>query len=96
MAEALVDEIDDPVTGLVSRDFLRAELAQVREEIVTLRGELTSEIAGLRGELRSEFAGLRTEVAGVKGDIWRIVLTVFGAQIALVGIMVTILVQVLR
>jgi hypothetical protein len=129
MAEALVDEIDDPATGLVSRDFLRAELAQVREEIVTLRGELSSEIAGLRGELsseiaslrgelrsevaslrgelrsevaglrgelRSEVAGLRTEIAGVKGDIWRIVLTAFGAQIALVGIMVTILVQVLR
>ncbi len=118
MAEALVDEIDDPAAGLVSRDFLRAELAQVREEIATLRGELSSgiaglrgelsseiaglrgelrsEVAGLRGELRSEAAGLRTEVAGVKGDIWRIVLTAFGAQIALVGIMVTILVQVLR
>ena len=26
MAEALVDEIDHPDTGLVSRDFLRAEL----------------------------------------------------------------------
>ena len=25
---------------LVTRDFLRAELAQVREEIATLRGEL--------------------------------------------------------
>ncbi len=63
MAEALVDEIDDPATGLVSRDFLRAELAQVREEIVTLRGELSSEIAGLRGELSSEIAGLRGELS---------------------------------
>jgi hypothetical protein len=27
MAEALVDEIDNPSTGLVTRDFLRAELA---------------------------------------------------------------------
>ena len=40
MVEALVDEINDPATGLVTRDFLRAELAQVREEIATLRAEL--------------------------------------------------------
>ena len=33
MAEALVDEINDPATGLVTRDFLRAELAQLRGEI---------------------------------------------------------------
>ena len=67
MVEARVDEINDPATGLATRDFLRAELAQVREEIVTLRGE-----------------------------IWRVVLTVFDAQVVLIGIMVTILVQVLR
>jgi hypothetical protein len=42
MPEALVDESDDPATGLVTRDFLRAELAQVREEIATLGGELRS------------------------------------------------------
>ena len=51
MVEALVDEIDDPATGLVLRDFLRAELAQVREVIATLRGELRSEIASVRGEI---------------------------------------------
>ena len=33
MAEALVDEINDPATGLVTRDFLRAEFAQLRGEI---------------------------------------------------------------
>ena len=37
MAEALVDEINDPATGLVTRDFLRAELAQLRGEIAQLR-----------------------------------------------------------
>jgi len=78
MVEALVDEINDPATGLVTRDFLRAELAQVREAIATLRGELKSEITAVRGE------------------IWRVVLTVFGAQVVLIGILVTILVQVLR
>jgi hypothetical protein len=103
MAEALVDEINDPATGLVTRDFLRAELAQVREEMAALRGELRSEMAdlrseivGVRGELRSEIAGVRGEIVGVRGDIWRVVLTVFGIQIALVGILVTILFQVLR
>ena len=85
MVEALVDEINDPATGLVTRDFLRAELAQVREEIATLRGELRSEIAGVRGE-----------IAGVRAEMWRVVLTVFGAQVVLIGILVTILVQVLR
>jgi hypothetical protein len=85
MVEALVDQIDDPATGLVTRDFLRAELAQVREEI-----------ARLRGELRSEIASVRAEIAGVRGEIWRVVLTVFGAQVVLIGILVTILFQILR
>jgi hypothetical protein len=76
--EALVDEINDPATGLVTRDFLRAELAQVREEIATLRGETTSAIAQLESRLT-----------------WRMI-TMLGVQIALVGIMVTVLVQVLR
>jgi hypothetical protein len=96
MVEALVDEINDPATGLVTRDFLREELAQVREEIATLRGELKSEITAVHGELRSEIASLRGEIAAVRGEIWRVVLTVFGAQVVLVGILVTILVPVLR
>jgi hypothetical protein len=73
-----VVELNDTATGLVSRDFLRAELAQVREEIATLRGELISSIAQLESRLP-----------------WRMI-TMLGVQIALVGIMVTILVQILR
>jgi hypothetical protein len=68
----------------------------VREEIATLRGELKSEITAVRGELRSEIASLRGEIAGVPGEIWRVVLTVLGAQVVLVGILVTTVVQVLR
>jgi hypothetical protein len=49
--EVLVDEINDPATGLVTRDFLRAELTQVREGIATLRGETISSIAQLEGRL---------------------------------------------
>jgi hypothetical protein len=85
MVEALVDEINDPATGLVTRDFLRAELAQVRMELATLRGEL----ATLRGETISAIAELESRLT------WRMI-TMLGVQIALVGIMVTILVQVLR
>ena len=89
MAEALVDEIEDPATGLVTRDFLRAELAQVRGEIAQLRGELTSSIAQLRGETTSSIAQLESRLT------WRMI-TMLGVQIALVGILVTILFQVLR
>jgi len=100
MAEALVQEIEDPATGLVTRDFLRAELAQVRGEIAQLRGEMTSSIAQLRGEMTSSVAQLRGETTSSIAQLesrltWRMV-TMLGVQIALVGILVTILFQVLR
>jgi hypothetical protein len=118
MVEALIDEINDPATGLLTRDFLRAELAQVRaelaqlrEEIATLRGELRSEMTAVRGEIRSEIAAvrgeLRSEIGALRGETisaiaqlesrltWRMI-TLLGVQIALVGILVTILFQVLR
>ena len=70
MAEALVDEIDHPDTGLVSRDFLRAELQTLRTELQALRADLI-------------------------GTIWRVVLTVFGVQVVLVGALVAVLIEVL-
>jgi hypothetical protein len=85
MAEALVDEINDPATGLVTRDFLRAELAQLRGEIAQLRGEITSSSTQLQGQM----AQLETRLT------WRLI-ALMGVQIALVGILVTILFQVLR
>ena len=63
MAEALVDEIDHPDTGLVSRDFLRAEIQTLRADLVA--------------------------------TTWRIVLTVFGIQVVLVGVLVAILIEML-
>ena len=40
MAEALVDEIDHPDTGLVSRDFLCADLQTLRAGLQALRADL--------------------------------------------------------
>jgi hypothetical protein len=70
MAEALVDEIDHADTGLVSRDFLRAEMQTLRTELQTLRADLI-------------------------GTIWRVVPTVFGIQVVLVGALVAIVVEFL-
>jgi hypothetical protein len=100
MAEALVDEINDPATGLVTRDFLRAELAQLRGEIASsiaqVRGEITSSSAQVRGEITSSSAQLRGEISQLETRLtWRMI-TLLGVQIALVGILVTILFQVLR
>jgi hypothetical protein len=58
-----VDEIDHPDTGLVSRDFLRAEMQTLRADLI--------------------------------GTVWRVVLTVFGVQVVLVGALVAILVEIL-
>ena len=63
MVEMPVDEINDPATGLVTRAFLRAELAQVRTELATLRGELVT----LRGETTSAIAALDTRLT------WRMI-----------------------
>jgi hypothetical protein len=85
MVEALVDEINDPATGLVTRDFLRAKLAQLRTELAQVR----EEIATLRGATISSIAQLESRLT------WRMI-TMLGVQIALVGILVTMLFQVVR
>jgi hypothetical protein len=69
-AHTLVDEIDHPDIGLVSRDFLRAEQQTLRTELQALPADLI-------------------------GTIWRVVLTMFGVQVVLVGALVAVLVEVL-
>jgi len=53
---------------LVTKDFLRAELALTRselhEEMADFRGEMRGEMANLRGELRGEMVDLRGELRG--------------------------------
>jgi hypothetical protein len=89
MAEALVDEIEDPATGLVTRDFLRSELARLETRLVELESELGTRITGVESQLGTRIAELDTRL------LWRLI-TVFGIQIALIGVLVAVLVQALR
>ena len=61
---------------LVTKDFLRAELAEVRSEISGLRGEF----AGLRGE----FADLRSDVASLRSDLMIRLTGVIGVATAII------------
>lgn len=47
---------------LVTKDFLRAELA-------ITRGDLRAELAITKGDLRSEIAELRTEMTDMRGEL---------------------------
>ncbi|MGH9085178.1 MAG: hypothetical protein ACRDYW_06960 [Acidimicrobiales bacterium] len=47
---------------LVTKDFLRAELSKVREEMTRTKGELRAELAELRMELRGEMGSLETRL----------------------------------
>ncbi len=51
MAEALAEEIDDPATGLVSRDFLPSELARLETRLVEIENQLGTRIAELERRL---------------------------------------------
>jgi len=87
MAEALVDEINDPATGLVTRDFLRAELAQIRQETPQLRQELTQQ-----ADTRKPWAAGASSIRHSDILIW----AAFVVQIVVVVVMTMILFQVLR
>ncbi|HYZ25483.1 MAG TPA: hypothetical protein VE597_01110, partial [Geminicoccaceae bacterium] len=47
----LAEEIDDPATGLVSRDFLRSELARLETRLVEIETQLGTRIAELETRL---------------------------------------------
>lgn len=73
------------VEEAVTKEFLRAELAEMELRMMTafrselrsgldglrseLRTELGSEIEGLRSEVKSEVGGLRSEVGGLRSEI---------------------------
>ncbi len=94
-ANALMSEL--PATDadeLVTRQFLRAELAdqraELRGEIGGLRAELHHEIGGLRAELHDEIGGLRAELhdLGRQVVMWNTgsILTGIGLAVAITRI----------
>jgi len=114
MAEALAEEIDDPATGLVSRDFLRAELTELEGwllariaqletrmvELETRLGQVEAQLGNRIGHVETQLGNrvgqvetqLRTSIAELETRLlWRLI-TVFGIQIALVGVLVAVLV----
>ncbi len=87
-AEALMAEF--PATEgdqLVTRDDLRAELAEVRTEIAGVESRLRAdfadlrvEFADLRGEVRTEMAAFRGDLADLRSDlVFRFTGTLLGA-----------------
>jgi hypothetical protein len=85
MVEALVDEINDPATGLVTRDFLRAELARGRD--VPVRFEPEPRLG----------RALPLTPASMSGsELWRKVWIGLGMQVLIVSAMTVLLFQVLR
>jgi len=58
---------------LVTKDFLRAELAitrgDLRDELVLTRGDLRAEMEDLRTELRAEMGELRTQLRAEMGEL---------------------------
>ena len=54
---------------LVTKDFLRAELALLRSELRDGLGELREELLLTKGEFRSEFGELRAEMAELKSTM---------------------------
>jgi len=51
-------DVEEPVT----KEFLRAEMSDLRAEMSVLSAELRGEMSDLRTELRGEMSGLRTEL----------------------------------
>ena len=73
-AEAMLSQfpardLDEPVT----KEFVRAELAdtraELRAELADTRAELRAEIADTRAELRAEIADVRSEIADLRTEV---------------------------
>jgi hypothetical protein len=69
MAEALVDEIDHPDTGLVSRAFLRAELQTLRADLIGTVWRVVLMVFGIQVVLVGVSVAILIEMLG-KGA-WR-------------------------
>lgn len=64
------DELEERLKGeLATRDFVRAEINQVRTELAEVRQELKQDIAEVRQELAEVKQELKQENADLKADI---------------------------
>ena len=70
-------DLDEPVT----KEFHRAEVADIRVEMADIRVE----ISGLRGELHTEVSGLRAEM---HQGFQRLTLAMVGSMISLVAVII--------
>ncbi len=79
MSEFPASEADE----LVTRQFLRAELAALRGEMGLMRGEL-------RGEFRSELVLVRTELAELENRLTLRLGAALGASTAILATLITL------
>ena len=70
-------DLDEPVT----KEFHRAEVADIRVEMADIRVE----ISGLRGELHTEVSGLRAEM---HQGFQRLTLAMVGSMISLAAVII--------
>jgi hypothetical protein len=65
MSQFPIDEAHEPAT----KDFVHAEVADLRSELVSQIGSVRVEVADLRSELVSEIGSVRGEIGSVRGEI---------------------------
>jgi hypothetical protein len=84
VTEALLHEFPDrDGDELVTKAFLRAELAELRAEFGGLRAEF--------GDLRAEFGGLRGELGGLRAEMHRLHAQTSTVLITVGGVMTAVL-----
>jgi hypothetical protein len=92
-ANALMTEFPSvEADELVTKQFLRAELAELRGEMAELRADMTGEfgavrgeIAGLRGDMTGEFGAVRSEIADLRNEVTLRMIAVVGTATAVLG-----------
>lgn len=101
-ANALMTEFpSSEADELVTKDFLRAELAltasELRSEMADLGGALRSEMVDMRGEtgnletsLRGEIAGLRVDIADLRNELTLRLIAVVATATAMLGTLITL------
>jgi len=98
ISEAMYDSLEAKLDNLVTKDFLKAEMASLRgefkEDIANLRGEFKEDIANLRDELKGDignlkenFTSLKIEMERIEKRLGRLVVGTFSALTIIMGLM---------